>query len=155
MLISYREAQRQDADSISDLIRSIGWFSHLDQEGEETTINRVRKHIDLCLTDQSHTIYVAVIDQIKLVGYISVHWLPYLFLKGEEGYISELFVHEKYRGRRIGSNLFELVKADAEKRGCSRLSLLNSRTRESYKQSYYKNLGWQERPQVANFIFKL
>jgi GNAT superfamily N-acetyltransferase len=105
--------------------------------------------------DASHSVYVAETAQGELAGYLSVHWLPYLFLPGPEGYISELFVRPEARGQGIGSRLLEAAREEAEARGCTRLSLLNMRNRESYLRGFYGQHGWEERPDAANFILRL
>lgn len=51
-----------------------------------------------------------------IVGYIAVHWLPYLFLPAPEGYVSELFVSESVRGQGIGTQLLETVTIEAKRR---------------------------------------
>ena len=91
----------------------------------------------------------------EVLGYAAGHLLPYLFLSCPEGYISELFVLAKGRAMGIGTRLLEEVKTEARERGCSRLRLLNSRRRESYKRGYYRKLGWEERKEMADFIFTL
>jgi hypothetical protein len=55
-------------------------------------------------------------------------------MAGAEGYVSELFVREPARG-------------------CTRLSLINLRQRESYRRQFYVKAGWQERGTAANFIY--
>ena len=90
-----------------------------------------------------------------MVGYAAVHWLPYLLLAGPEGYVSELFVRDSEQGKGVGTKLLEVVKREAEERGCSRLMLLNMRYRESYQRGFYKKLGWQEREDAANFVLQL
>ena len=84
-----------------------------------------------------------------------MHYLPYFFLLGPEGYISELFISAEARGQGVGTALLEQVTADARKRGCVRLSLINSRTRESYLRQFYEKHGWKERTEVAAFVFPL
>jgi GNAT superfamily N-acetyltransferase len=101
-------------------------------EKVEVIQSRVSRPLQLCLADNSHSIYVAERPEGELVGYIAVHWLPYLFLPGPEGYISELFIRELARGQGLGSQLLEVVKKEAAERGCIRLSLINIRSRESY-----------------------
>jgi GNAT superfamily N-acetyltransferase len=76
-------------------------------------------------------------------------------LNSPEGYLSELFVRESERGKGVGTRLMEVIKAEARTRGCSRLRLVNSRSRESYWRGFYKELGWEEREGVANFIYRL
>ena len=75
------------------------------------------------------SIYVAEAEAGDLLGYVSVHWLPYLFLPGPEGFVSELFIRKTARGQGVGTQLLQTVQTEAEQRGCSRLSLLNNRDR--------------------------
>jgi GNAT superfamily N-acetyltransferase len=81
--------------------------------------------------------------------------LPYLILAGPEGYVSELFVSDSARGIGIGTQLLKAVEAMAISRGCSRLMLLNRKTRESYERGFYRRLGWEEREEFANFVLHL
>jgi GNAT superfamily N-acetyltransferase len=110
--------------------------------------------MELCAADNSHSIYVAEVDGV-VQGYAAVHWCPYLMMAGPEGYVSELFVNEAARDQGICARLLETIVEDGRTRGCSRLGLLNLRSRESYKRNFYKDHGWVEREEVANFIFKL
>ena len=116
---------------------------------------QVGKQLNSCLVDNSHTVLVAVTAPDRIVGYAAVHWLPYLFMPGPEGFVSELFIDDVARGQGIGTQLLENVKQEAQARGCTRLSLINIRDRESYQRSFYAKLGWQERPDAANFIFRM
>jgi len=152
---SIRTAKESDAPAISLILRSLGWFENLADENFEETIARVSRHISLCKADNSHTILVADSEDGRVVGYASIHWLPYLFLSGPEGYLSELFVDESYRGQGVGSMLFQTVLKEAESRGCSRIMLANNRLRESYKRGFYLKQGCVEREEITNFIYKL
>jgi hypothetical protein len=49
----------------------------------------------------------------------------------------------------------EAVKAEAQVRGCSRLMLVNSRSRDSYKRKFYETHGWREREEISNFVYIL
>lgn len=148
-----RPARLEDGGPISTLLRGLGWFGHLDAEPADVTEARVRDH--LALSDGSHSILVAEDGKGVFLGYAAVHWLPYLFLNGPEGYVSELFVTESARGRGVGTQLQTAIRAEAERRGCSRLMLINSRSRESYRRGFYAKQGWEERVGVANFIYGL
>jgi GNAT superfamily N-acetyltransferase len=155
MDIQIRKAQQEDAPALATLLRSIGWSRRMQNEPVETTTQFVRQQLDLCLSSESHTVYVAEEAEAGLIGYVAVHWLPYLFLAGPEGFISDLFVHETGRGQGVGSQLLKVVIEEARNRGCSRLQLINFRTRESYQRSFYSKVGWQERPDGANFVYYL
>ena len=155
MDIHIHKAETTDVPAIVDLLRSLGLFAHMNEETPQTTQKRVSRHLALCTTDDSHLILVARTSSGEVAGYCAVHWLPYLILPGPEGYVSELFIKESFRGQGIGSQLLESIKAEAQKRGCSRLMLLNMRKRESYQRQFYSKQGWEERPDAANFVLPL
>lgn len=155
MDIQIRRAVIADAPSIADLLHEIGHFERINREAPEETRENVTRHLVLCLADDSHSIYVAEDEAGGIAGYAAVHWLPYLFLAGPEGYVSELFLREAARGQGTGARLLEAVKAEARERGCARLDLLNSKERESYQRGFYAKHGWEERPGMANFIYRM
>jgi GNAT superfamily N-acetyltransferase len=150
-----REATLADAEALRALIESIEGFASLKALPESERQARVAHHLSLALSNPSHQVYVATDDDGALVGYVAVHYLPYLILAGPEGYISELFLHESARGRGIGTQLLEHVQQAARSRGCQRLSLLNMQDRESYLRGFYHKNGWQERADARNFILPL
>ena len=155
MSIEIRKATIEDAEGIVEVMKQAGKAVYTMPTPYVTTKGKVAMHIRMCNADKSHNIYVAENDGGRIVGYVGAHWLPYLFLDGPEGYLSELFIREEYRGQGIGTKLLETVKIEAKKRGCSRLLLLNSRKRESYQRSFYKKHGWTEREEAANFVYNL
>lgn len=155
MEIQIRKAQASDTPAITDVLRSLGFFARINAEAPETTQKRILAHLALAAADDSHLILVAETPTGQIGGYCAVHWLPYLILPGPEGYVSELFVQEAWRGQGIGGRLLDEIKAAAQERGCSRLMLLNMRKRESYQRRFYPKQGWEERPEMANFVLPL
>jgi len=155
MSIQIRRAEADDASALAKLLRSLNLFSQINNEDHQTTQQRVRRHLGLCTSDDSHLVLVAQLPGGEIAGYCAVHWLPYLILTGPEGYVSELFIREEFRGQSIGSQLLKKIKMEARERGCSRLMLLNMRMRESYKRQFYAKQGWEERPDAANFILPI
>jgi len=127
----------------------------MNEESPAETERRLAGHLRLCLSDESHTVLVTESPEGAILGYVAVHWLPYLMLAGPEGYVSELFVSESARGAGLGTKLLEAVKDMAISRGCSRLMLVNRKTRESYQRGFYRKLGWEEREEFANFVLNL
>lgn len=112
MTADIRKAQSQDAVALANLLKSLGWFTHLTSEPSEAVESRIADHLALCNADASHSIYVAEKDR-KIVGYVAVHWLPYLFLPAPEGFISKLFIDESARGQGFGTQLLKVVKVEA------------------------------------------
>ena len=154
MSIKIRKTHVSDAKRIALLIRSLGWFTALAEEPLEVSIHRLETK--LCEYEKdSHSAYVAVDDNDILAGYTTVQWMPCLFLPDGEGYVSELFLNADFRGQGIGTQLMDVIKEEGKKRGCTRLMLINNKTRESYAREFYKKNGWIEREQMANFIFTL
>ncbi len=150
-----RPARLEDAAALNELVRGLGMFKQINELAPEQSYARIKSHLEGCLADGSHSVYVAETDQGQILGYASVHWLPYLILTGPEGYVSELFVRGEARGQSIGTRLLEVVRQAAVEKGCKWLSLINNRSRESYQRGYYKKLGWEERQEYANFILPL
>jgi GNAT superfamily N-acetyltransferase len=155
MEMHIRKAETWDVPAFAEIIRDLGWFAHVNAETPEETQARISRHLALCLADKSHSLHVALDPHGEIVGYVSVHWLPYLILAGPEGYVSELFVKDIARGKGIGTKLLEAVIAEARDRGCARLMLLNGRHRDAYEREFYKKCGWTERPEMANFVYYL
>lgn len=154
MTFHIRKAQLQDAAEIARVVRDVGWFAHINVEAPEATIERIGQLLALCIADDSHAVYVAEIEEL-VVGYVAVHWLPYLMMRGPEGFISELFISEAARGQGIGTQLLKVIEDEARARGCSRLGLLNGRVRDSYQREFYKKNGWIERDDMVSFVLRL
>ena len=152
--LQIRKAQPQDATGIASVLRDVGWFAHINEEAPDSTAERIGRYLTMCLADDSHSVYVAESENV-VVGYIATHWLPYLMMRGPEGFISELFISEAARGQGIGTQLFKTIEEEARARGCSRLGLLNGRIRDSYQREFYKKNGWIERDDMVSFVLPL
>ena len=155
MNFATRKATADDARQLALLLGGIGWFDVFDSGTIDASTARVSARLRECLADESHSIYVAETPAREIAGYGSVHWLPYLFMAGPEGYVSELFVRESARGQGVGRQLLIAIEKEARTRGCQRLSLINLRQRESYQRQFYVKAGWQERAEAANFVYSL
>lgn len=153
MDIMVRRATLADVNGISTILRELQWFPTVDSEDYKATKTRVIERLKMCMADDSHSVYVAEGDDSRVMGYANVHWLPYFYLPGVEGFISELFILESDRGHGIGTLLLDSIKIEAKERDCFRLKLINMHKRESYHREFYKKLGWEERD--GDFTFEL
>jgi len=153
-IVNVRKAGPEDASALTEVIRSVEYFTHLIELPFEEARATVAGALQQDLSCDDHLVLLAEDADGRILGYSSVHWLPYLLFEGPEGYVSELFIHESARGRGVGALLLETIKAEARRRGCMRLSLLNGRQRDSYRREFYKKNGWRERD-MANFVFDL
>jgi GNAT superfamily N-acetyltransferase len=59
------------------------------------------------------------------------------------------------RGKGLGRMLLKEVAFLAKEKGCTRLRLLNRRTRASYERGFYRKAGWEEHPEMASFMLEL
>ena len=155
MSTQIRKATVDDKRKLAALLKEIGWFDRFNQGEIDELATQVGARLEQCLADGSHSVFVAEEQAGEIVGYGSVHWLPYLFMSGPEGYVSELFVSAAARGQGIGRELLKVIESEARARGCQRLSLTNLRNRQSYKRQFYLKAGWYERSEAANFIYVL
>jgi len=155
MIFYIRTAKFSDCDSLASLLHEVGWFEFIKSKNPEEASAHIAAHLAECLADESHSVYVGIDETGEVLGYISVHWLAYLFMPGPEGFISELFLRPSARSQGLGTELLETVKIEGRERGAYRLSLLNNRTRESYDRGFYPKHGWEERPVMSNFIYLL
>ena len=69
--------------------------------------------------------------------------------------IREVFVVQKARGQGVGKALMAAIEAEAVRHKCFRISVMNSRERESYKRDFYPSQGYEERTQTAIFSKRL
>ncbi|HUW86837.1 MAG TPA: GNAT family N-acetyltransferase [Candidatus Paceibacterota bacterium] len=148
-----RAATEDDASQIAKLLKAIGWFSSLRDLSINDVELLVREHLHLLVESPMSTTLVAITKEGDVLGYSNVHWLTNLFMSGPEGYVSELFLQSDARGQGLGRAFLDHLVGEAKTRGAIRLSLLNGKHRESYERGFYTKNGWEERPQMANFVY--
>jgi len=152
--VTIREARVEDATSMAEILREIGWSEKRNALALEEVSGPIEKLIEHCAKDSDgHSMIVAVDDNDKVMGFTTVHWVPFVMLGSTEGYVSDVFVSPASSGMGAGRALIEHVMEEGKRRGCMRLMLTNGKEKPSYKRGFYKKLGWTERPLVANFVY--
>ncbi|MDQ2885209.1 MAG: GNAT family N-acetyltransferase [Chloroflexota bacterium] len=152
--ITIRHACQEDSAAIDAILRGVGWFERINKEAAKHTQSQITQRLLQCKREGTHTILVAQQPRGAVVGYIAVHWFPVL-MRGLDGYVSELFVQPSVAGKGIGSRLLDTVNEEAQRRGCTRLILMNRRDRESYQRGFYAQNGWEELREGAFFALLL
>ncbi len=147
--IRIRPLQQADIDAVMHLHRELGWNPAFKADG-----STLRQRLAALVTEDNALLLVAEHDGI-VDGYIHGEMVTYLLFAGREMLISEVFVREAMRGRGIGRALIGAIEQEAIQRKCFRVSVLNSRERESYKRGFYPSLGYEERAQTAVYIKRL
>lgn len=152
--IVVRNAVREDAVRMAEILREIGWSSRRNELPLEEVTGPIEELIEHCLADaKGHTMLVAEDPGGSVLGFTCVHWVPFVMLGSWEGYVSDVFVSPDASGMGVGTALVERVMDEGRERGCMRLMLTNGKEKASYKLGFYKKLGWTERPLVANFVY--
>ena len=152
--IKVRKAKVEDAVYMAEILREIGWSERRNEMKLEEISKPIEGLIEHSNNDKDgHTVYVAVDENNKVIGFTNVHWVPYVMLGSYEGYISDVFVSPGAGGKGAGSLLVKTVMDEGMQRGCMRLMVTNGKEKPSYKNGFYKKLGWTERPKVANFVY--
>lgn len=152
--INIREARTGDAVRMAEILREIGWSERRNELPLAEVSGPIEKLIEQYSGDkEGHTIIVAADKDDTVVGFLNVHWVPFIMLGSLEGYVSDVFVSPSSGGMGVGKALVERVIEEGKQRGCMRLMLTNGKEKLSYKTGFYKKLGWTERPSVANFVY--
>jgi GNAT superfamily N-acetyltransferase len=154
MSIEIRPAKVDDAEDMAKILREIGWSERRNALKLDEVSKPIEELIRHANKDQDvHTVLVATAEDGKVVGFTSVHWVPFIMLGGFEGYISDVFVSPMASGKGAGRSLVKKIIEEGKDRGCMRLMVTNGKGKPSYKRGFYKKLGWAERPEVANFVY--
>ncbi len=147
--IRIRPLRQSDVAAIMLLHRELGWNPAFKADG-----STLRQRLE-SLTEEDNALLLVAELSGRVVGYIHGEIVTYLLFAGREMLISEVFVMENVRGQGVGKALIAAIESEAVRRKCFRISVLNSRERESYKRGFYPSLGYSERPHTAIFVKRL
>ena len=110
---------------------------------KDSDVEIFRKLVIKYVKDSDKTILVAEIDDIQIVGMVSVIFLQRLNQLTLEMYIPELVVLEKYQNHGIGKKLINSCIALAKEKNCHRIRLESGNQRKESHQ-FYKHLGFEQ-----------
>jgi len=136
--ITIRESISDDIPSLLELLNELGRPKpQKDNELKDFT-QLLKNYID----DNDKKILVAKIDDSKIVGLISLVFLPRLNQKTLELYVPELIVSQNYQSQGIGTKLINFSIELGKEKKCHRIRLESGNQRlESHK--FYKHLGFE------------
>ena len=110
---------------------------------KDSDVEIFRKLVTKYVKDSDKTILVAELDDMKIVGMVSVVYLPRLNQSALEMYIPELVVLEKYQNQGIGKKLINSCITLAKEKKCHRIRLESGHPRKESHQ-FYKHLGFEQ-----------
>lgn len=133
--MTLRKATQADAERIADLLSQLDYPGA--QEFIEEKINQLLVHPD-------EEVVVAV-ENGRILGFISIHFIPQIALRGSFARISYLCVDEAEREKGVGRALEECCVQAAISRGCDRIELhCDSRRQKAH--TFYFRQGYEESP---------
>ena len=134
-MIDIRKATRNDTPAIADLMVSLGY---------PDAATHTEKRVAQLIAHPDEELLVAAKGG-KIVGVISIHFIPQLALAGDFCRISYFCVSEDARGEGIGAALEARTVELARARGCDRIEVHSSTRRERAHRFYYRQ-GYVESP---------
>jgi GNAT superfamily N-acetyltransferase len=133
--MTLRKVTRADASRIADLL------AQLDYPGTQAFID---DKIAELLAHPDEEIVVAE-EKGRILGFISIHFIPQIAFRGSFARISYLCVDAAVRGKGIGRALEEYCVHAARGRGCDRIEL-HSHSRRQRAHAFYFRQGYEESP---------
>jgi GNAT superfamily N-acetyltransferase len=139
MAIKIRIASANDSPAILGLLYNLGRPKPKKDGDVDTFKKLVKKYI----IDLDKKILVAELDNIEIIGMVSIVFLSRLNQTTLEMYISELIVLENYQNQGIGENIINSCIFLAKEKKCHRIRLESGNLRKQSHQ-FYKNLGFEQ-----------
>ncbi len=146
--ISIRESSSTDVSIILRLLDELGRPKPQGDSDVDTFSKLITKYVE----DSDKTILVAELDDTKIIGMVSVMFLPRLNQSTLEMYIPELVVIKKYQKLGVGKKLINSCITLANNKKCHRIRLESGNLRKESHQ-FYLHLGFEQ--YALSFIRKL
>ena len=137
--ITIREASDVDIPILLGLLYELG----RPEPEVDSDVDNFRKLVKQYISDSDKKILVAVLDDVEIVGLLSIVFMTRLNQKTLELYIPELVVREKYQNSGIGSKLIESCIEIGKKKNCHRMRL-ESGNQRTLSHQFYKHLGFSQ-----------
>ena len=109
----------------------------------DSDVDVFRKLVKKYIADSDKIILLAVSNDTKIIGMVSIVFLSRLNRDTLEMYIPELVVLEKYHRQGIGNKLIQSCISLAGEKKCHRIRLESGNQRKESHQ-FYTNLGFEQ-----------
>ena len=132
MIIRVEKAKPKDFKSIHALIREFAEF--------QNSQHRVSISLDL-MTKQAYyfNCYIARNERNEIIGYTSYSIIYYSWV-GKSIYLDDIYVKPSFRGKGIGTKLFNKIFDEAKRERCNRIRWQVSKWNSSAI-GFYKKIG--------------
>ncbi len=134
MSVVLREARKTDMPLVEKLTVETGWKGIPETQKKLLDRKRWNKHMvevfENISKKENSKIFVAEDEQHGFVGYLFVGESGDMMTGLRFGFIYDIFVEEKFRGRRIGKLLLEKAENYCRSKGYPRIALMVSATND-------------------------
>ena len=151
MNITIRKAEEKDSEKVWHLIKELAVFEkYIDSFAITPEIVRnsgFKKNPPdfYCLVAE---------DNDKIAGMLVYYFLPYTAQNRPAIYMKELYVDENYRGQKIGEQLMNALKTEAEQNNCSQIKWTVAPWNK-VGVKFYERLGARENTEWLNYEWNL
>ena len=128
-----RKAYATDAPVIKELLEQLGY---------PTAEGFLEKRLEDLSSHPDHT-DVVFVGENKVLGFLSMHFIPQIAFDASYAVISYLVVEETSRSFGIGKKLEDYADERAREKGCRRL-FLHSNIKRTDAHRFYLKQGYQE-----------
>lgn len=139
--ISFHHATLDDLSSIIELLAN----DALGSQRENFTTPLPRQYIDAFnkITNNKDAELIVIKKNEKIIAVAQINYLQYLTYQGRmRAQIEGVRVHQDYRGKGVGKQLFEYLIKSAQQRGCHLIQLTTDKARPSAFK-FYESLGFK------------
>lgn len=138
-IVKIRPATENDIPIVLNLLYELGRPT----PQEDSDVDAFRKLVKKYLADSDKEILVAELNEIEIVGVLSMIFLSRLNQINFELYIPELVVLEKFQNQGIGKKLISYSIILAKQKKCHRIRLESGNQRTNSHQ-FYKKIGFEQ-----------
>lgn len=137
--LTIREASTKDIPILLGLLYDLG----RPKPQKDSDVETFRKLVSKYVKDSDKTILVAELDDMKIIGMVSVMYLQRLNQSTLEMYIPELVVLQKYHNQGMGKKLINSCITLAKEKKCHRIRLESGNQRKD-SHEFYKHMGFEQ-----------
>ena len=137
--ITIRPAGISDIPVLLDLLYQLGRPKPRDDFELDSFRNLVKNYV----TNSDKMIFVATLNDVEIIGMVSIVLLPRLNNSSLEMYIPELIVIENFQNHGIGKKIMKHCIQFAKEKKCHRIRLESGIQRKN-SHDFYKNLEFEQ-----------
>lgn len=151
MNITIRKAEEKDSEKVWHLMKELAVFEkYIDSFAITPEIVR-----NSGFQKEPPDFYCIVAeDNDKIAGMLVYYFLPYTAQNRPSIYMKELYVDENCRGQKIGEQLMNALKIEAEQNNCTHIKWTVAPWNEA-GQRFYERLGANENKDWLNYEWNI